>query len=55
MGDATGITIRPWQTSDRAAVQALLRLLSDDAEVTAGDAPVYVAEQDGLVVGMGGK
>jgi hypothetical protein len=52
MNEANGITIRPWQTPDRTAVQALLRFLSDDAEVTAGDAPVYVAERNGAVVGM---
>jgi ribosomal protein S18 acetylase RimI-like enzyme len=49
---ARGITIRPWQDRDRAAVQALLKLLSEDAEVTASDAPAYVAELDGVVVGM---
>jgi ribosomal protein S18 acetylase RimI-like enzyme len=47
-----GITIRPWQDRDRAAVQALLKLLSEDAEVTASDAPAYVAELAGVVVGM---
>lgn len=52
MDEANGITIRPWQAPDRQAVQALLRFLSDDAEVTAGDAPVYVAERAGVVVGM---
>ena len=52
MDEVNGITIRPWQTPDRPAVQAILRFLSDDAEVTAGDAPVYVAERDGVVVGM---
>jgi ribosomal protein S18 acetylase RimI-like enzyme len=52
MGDANGITIRPWRAPDRPAVQALLRFLSDEAAVTAGDAPVYVAERDGVVVGM---
>jgi ribosomal protein S18 acetylase RimI-like enzyme len=49
---AKGITIRPWQARDRPAVQTLLKLLSDDAEVTASDAPVYVAERDGVAVGM---
>jgi ribosomal protein S18 acetylase RimI-like enzyme len=52
MGDANGITIRAWQPPDRPAVQALLRFLSDESKVTAGDAPVYVAERDGVVVGM---
>jgi ribosomal protein S18 acetylase RimI-like enzyme len=47
-----GITIRPWQERDQAAVQALLKLLSEDAEVSANDAPTYVAERDGVVVGM---
>jgi ribosomal protein S18 acetylase RimI-like enzyme len=52
MGEAAGVTIRPWRVADRPAVQALLRLFSEDAEVTASDAPVYVAERDGVVVGM---
>jgi ribosomal protein S18 acetylase RimI-like enzyme len=52
MDEANSVTIRPWQNTDRPAVQALLRSLSDDAEVTAGDAPVYVAERDGVVMGM---
>jgi ribosomal protein S18 acetylase RimI-like enzyme len=52
MADGNGFTIRPWRAPDRPAVQALLRLLADEAEVTAGDAPVYVAERDGVVVGM---
>ena len=52
MESANGITIRPWEERDRQAVQRLLRLLSEDAEVTASDAPTYVAEQDGVVVGM---
>jgi ribosomal protein S18 acetylase RimI-like enzyme len=33
-------------------VKALLKFLSQDAEVTVSDAPVYVAERDGVVVGM---
>ena len=49
---ARGIAIRPWEGRDRAAVQALLKLLSEDAEVTASDAPAYVAELDGVAVGM---
>jgi len=52
MEGADRFTIRPWQATDRPAVQGLLRLLSEDAEVTASDAPTYVAERDGLVVGM---
>lgn len=47
-----GVTIRPWQVHDRVAVQALLRVLDEGAEVTAGDAPAYVAERNGVVVGM---
>jgi ribosomal protein S18 acetylase RimI-like enzyme len=47
------VTIRPWQARDRVAVQALLRVLDEGAaEVTAGEAPVYVAERNGVVVGM---
>jgi ribosomal protein S18 acetylase RimI-like enzyme len=49
---AEGITIRPWQEQDRQAVQSLLRYLSKDAEVKASDAPTYVAEHEGVVVGM---
>jgi ribosomal protein S18 acetylase RimI-like enzyme len=52
MEEATGTTIRPWQEQDRQAVQSLLRHLSEDAEVTASDAPAYVAEREGVVVGM---
>ena len=51
-GTAKEFTIRPWEPRDRPAVQALLKLLSEDAEVTASDAPAYVAERDGAVVGM---
>jgi ribosomal protein S18 acetylase RimI-like enzyme len=47
-----GITVRAWEPRDRSDVQALLRLLSEDAEVTARDAPTYVAEKDGQVVGI---
>jgi ribosomal protein S18 acetylase RimI-like enzyme len=46
------ITIRAWQPHDRQAVQALLKLLSADAVVRSEDAPTYVAESDGRVVGM---
>ena len=52
MDEVNGITIRPWQTPDRPAVQTILLFLPDDGEVTAGDAPVYVTERDGVVVGM---
>jgi ribosomal protein S18 acetylase RimI-like enzyme len=46
------ITIRPFEARDRADVESLLRLLSDDAVVTSEDAPVYVAVDDDRVVGM---
>jgi ribosomal protein S18 acetylase RimI-like enzyme len=46
------ITIRPWAQRDRDAVQSLLSLLGPEARVVAGDAPTYVAEADGQVVGM---
>jgi ribosomal protein S18 acetylase RimI-like enzyme len=49
---APGVEIRRWEARDRGAVQALLKLLSEDAEVRAGDAPTYVAEKEGQVVGM---
>lgn len=52
MEDGRGIAIRPWQPRDHADVQALLRVLDEDAEVTASDAPTYVAERAGRVVGM---
>jgi ribosomal protein S18 acetylase RimI-like enzyme len=44
--------IRRWEPRDREPVQGLLRLLSDSAVVRAPDAPTYVAELDGRVVGM---
>ncbi|MEA2294659.1 MAG: hypothetical protein QOE86_2298 [Solirubrobacteraceae bacterium] len=46
------ITIRPWAKRDREAVQGLLSLLSAEAVVVAGDAPTFVAEAGGQVVGM---
>ena len=49
---ASQITIRPWAKRDRDAVQGLLSLLAPDALVVAGDAPTFVAEADGQVVGM---
>jgi GNAT superfamily N-acetyltransferase len=49
---APELTIRPWTERDRDAVQALLSLLAPDARVVAADAPAYVAESDGRVVGM---
>jgi len=48
----SSITIRLWGPRDRDAVQALLSLLSADAYVVALDAPAYVAEADGQVMGM---
>jgi ribosomal protein S18 acetylase RimI-like enzyme len=47
-----GTTIRPWEGRDREHVQALLKLLSQDALVRSEDAPTYVAERNGVVVGM---
>jgi ribosomal protein S18 acetylase RimI-like enzyme len=47
-----GITIRPWQGRDREQVQGLLKFLSEDAVVSSEDAPTYLAETDGKVVGM---
>jgi ribosomal protein S18 acetylase RimI-like enzyme len=47
-----GTTIRPWEGPDREHVQALLKLLSQAAQVRSEDAPTYVAESDGRVVGM---
>jgi ribosomal protein S18 acetylase RimI-like enzyme len=52
MDEIRRIAIRAWQGRDLEQVQALLRLLSDDAVVTSEDAPTYVAEIDGRVVGM---
>lgn len=52
MEDGRAIRIRPWEPRDRAAVQALLRVLDEGANVTASDAPTYVAERAGRVVGM---
>jgi ribosomal protein S18 acetylase RimI-like enzyme len=46
------ITIRSWGEEDRDAVQGLLSELAPDARVVAGDAPTYVAEAEGQVVGM---
>ncbi|HWH95357.1 MAG TPA: GNAT family N-acetyltransferase [Baekduia sp.] len=59
MQGSDGVTIRPWQARDRAAVQTLLRVLDEEADqvldgamdVTYG-APAYVAERDGVVLGM---
>ncbi len=52
MARVEGTTIRPWQGRDREEVQGLLRLLSQDALVSSEDAPTYVAERDGRVVGI---
>ncbi|HEU0305159.1 MAG TPA: GNAT family N-acetyltransferase [Gaiellaceae bacterium] len=52
MAGVEGITIRPWKRRDRKHVQDLLKLLSQDALVRSEDAPTYVAEADGRVVGM---
>jgi GNAT superfamily N-acetyltransferase len=46
------VTIRSWAGRDREPVQALLQLLSQDALVRNEDAPTYVAETEGRVVGM---
>lgn len=46
------VAVRAWETRDRGAVQRLLQLLAAEAEVRADDAPVYVAESGGAVVGM---
>ena len=52
MAREASIAIRPWEARDREQVQALLRLLSEDAEVTSMDAPTYAAESGEVVVGM---
>ena len=52
MTDEGDITIRAWRAEDRESVAGLLRLLSTQAELTADDAPTYVAESGGRVVGM---
>lgn len=59
MEERGGVTIRPWQARDRLAVQTLLKVLDEVADGVLGndpelaaDAPVYVAERDGNVVGM---
>jgi ribosomal protein S18 acetylase RimI-like enzyme len=44
--------VRQWEARDHAAVQGLLKLLAEDAEIRAADAPTYVADHDGVVVGM---
>lgn len=52
MDRVNGITIRAWHARDGDRVEHLLRLLSDDARVVDDDAPGYVAEREGKVVGM---
>jgi len=52
MADVGGTTIRPWEGRDRERVQALLKVLSQSAVVRNEDAPTYVAERDGRIVGM---
>ena len=52
MEEAGGIRIRPWHEQDLQAVESLLRHLAEDAEITASNAPTYVAEREGVVVGM---
>jgi ribosomal protein S18 acetylase RimI-like enzyme len=46
------IAIRGWEAHDREQVEGLLKLLSEDAEIRSADAPTYVAESAGRVVGM---
>lgn len=52
MVEEGGITIRAWKARDHQHVQGLLRLLSQDADVSCEDAPTYVAESGERVVGM---
>ena len=52
MAGEGGITIRAWEARDREHVKRLLRLLSEDADVSCEDAPAYVAECRERVVGM---
>src|SRR4051794_11843118 len=52
MPRALDLRIRPWELRNREQVQALLRLLSETAEVTSDGAPTYVAESGEAVVGM---
>jgi ribosomal protein S18 acetylase RimI-like enzyme len=49
---AADTAIRLWEERDREHVQALLKLLSEDALVRSEGAPTYVAETRGRVVGM---
>jgi ribosomal protein S18 acetylase RimI-like enzyme len=52
MDAPNAITIRAWQVRDRDRVEGLLRLLSDEARVSDDEAPTYVADAEGEVVGM---
>jgi ribosomal protein S18 acetylase RimI-like enzyme len=52
MAPGSEITVRGWEPRDRPAVQALLRLLAEDAEIRSEEAPVHVAEREGRVIGM---
>jgi ribosomal protein S18 acetylase RimI-like enzyme len=52
MAASDGIAVGPYDRRDGEHVQALLRLLSQDAVVTCEDAPTYVAKSAGCVVGM---
>jgi GNAT superfamily N-acetyltransferase len=46
------IVIREWDRGDRQAVEDLLLLLSEVAEVRTDDAPTHVAVSGGRVIGM---
>src|SRR5687768_17238639 len=52
MAEPDDITIRVWRAGDREAVEGLLKLLSEDAVLAAGDAPVYLADTGDRVIGM---
>lgn len=52
MGCESGFRIRPWVPADREKVQDLLRLLSQEADVTTEEAPTFVAESSEGIVGM---
>jgi ribosomal protein S18 acetylase RimI-like enzyme len=47
-----GVVIRPWRADDRDEGERLLKLLSPEAAIRSDDAPTFVAEADGCVVGM---
>src|SRR3954447_2472936 len=52
MPPSADLEIRAWEERDGGAVQRLLRLLSAEAEIRSEDAPVFVAESGGHVIGM---